>query len=672
MVGMAAASVIDDQTANAIRQAVAAASAGRIGDAVSIGERALAGGGEASALNAMLGSLQLRVGNLEAGIRHLRVANSARPTDAVIATNLANALAQNGDFATALEVLSEDIARGDPTMQLERLRGFVAQSAEEFNAAIAAYERVVAAVPDDWESWNNLGNALRQAGQFEASVTALDRAVQLNPSSQPVRFNYATALGSAGQLEEAEKQLRAMAEEFPNDAKPLTELHTLLKERGLEDDALEAIENAVQRDPSDVILWLGLASHRLGMLRNVAAEEAYRKAISIQPDNAAANIGLALCFELTNRTEDLARLVGEAERRGASATALNFIRAFDHRRAKRYAEGVAALEQVTDDIETPRRWHLMGQLQEGLGNYDEAFAAYSRMNAIQRDDLSQPEVRASHYRDVVRAQREALTSEWFSKWSDDPGEERPSPVFLVGFPRSGTTLLDTMLMGHPRIEVLEEEPTLRSATTLIRDFEELPTLDAHKLREARDAYFSTAGSLTPLAPGNVLIDKNPLSMNLLPYIRRLFPNAKIILAVRHPCDSVLSCHVTNFKLNDGMANFLRLETAAELYDLSFSYFEHAEQLLGMPVHRILYENVVENQERELRALLDFIGLEWSEEVLDHQATAKGRGRIKTASYAQVGQPIYKQAAGRWMNFRKHLEPVLPVLAPWIAKFGYDV
>jgi hypothetical protein len=121
-----------------------------------------------------------------------------------------------------------------------------------------------------------------------------------------------------------------------------------------------------------------------------------------------------------------------------------------------------------------------------------------------------------------------------------------------------------------------------------------------------------------------------------------------------------------------MPNFLRLDTAAELYDLSFIYFEKSRKLFDMPVHTITYENVVADPEGELRPLLGFLGLEWSDEVLDHQATAAKRGRIKTASYAQVAQPIYSQSAGRWLNFRKHLEPVLPVLEPWVRKFGYTL
>ena len=129
--------------------------------------------------------------------------------------------------------------------------------------------------------------------------------------------------------------------------------------------------------------------------------------------------------------------------------------------------------------------------------------------------------------------------------------------------------------------------------------------------------------------------------------------------------------MANFRLNDGMANFIRLDTAAELYDLSFRYYERVQSLMPMPTHQMVYESLVADRETELRGLFDFLGLDWHDAVLDHQETAKKRGRIKTASYAQVVEPIYTRSAGRWEKYRKHLEPVLTVLKPWIEKFGYS-
>jgi hypothetical protein len=121
-----------------------------------------------------------------------------------------------------------------------------------------------------------------------------------------------------------------------------------------------------------------------------------------------------------------------------------------------------------------------------------------------------------------------------------------------------------------------------------------------------------------------------------------------------------------------MASFLHLDTAAELYDLSFGLFEKARELLNPAVHVLTYEKLVEDRDAALRPLLEFLGLGWDDAVLDHESTARARGHIKTASYAQVVEPIYKRSAGRWQNYRRHLEPVLPVLEPWVAKFGYNL
>jgi tetratricopeptide (TPR) repeat protein len=670
---MTAASVLDDQTATAIREAMTAARMGRIPEAVNIGERALESGCDSAALNAMLGTLHCQTGDLDAGIRHLRAAREIQPSDPVIAANLATALAQQGKYEAALDSLPDEIARADQTMRLQRMRAYLAQHADDFQTAIPIYEAIVATVPDDWETWNNLGNARRLAGDVDGGLAALERAMEISPKSGPVRLNYATTLAAAGRADDAEHQLRRMVDDFPEEPRPLRELHGLMKGLGRDEAALEAIEEAVRRDPKDVELLMALAAHRLSMLHNEAAEADYRRVLEVKPDHDLAYLGLAAVFELSNRVDEMSKLVDDIETRGVGEHVLNFVRAMEHRRRGRFAEGLVALERVPEEIESARRYHLLGQLHEGAGNYDEAFEAFSRTNALQAQDPTQPVARASAYRDSLRAQIDLATPAWVKGWRDESrNSDRPSPVFLLGFPRSGTTLLDTMLMGHADVEVLEEEPTLMEAAKLLQPFDKLPTAEDEQIAKAREEYFRVAARHAPLAPGKLLVDKNPLSMNLLPIIHRLFPKARIILALRHPCDVILSCYAANFKLNDAMPNFLQLDTAAELYDLSFTYFEKTRALFDPPVHQAVYENVVTDRENELRKLLDFLGLEWSDSVLDHETTARNRGRIKTASYSQVGQPIYSQAAGRWTNFRKQMEPVLPILRPWAEKFGYSV
>jgi tetratricopeptide (TPR) repeat protein len=670
---MVTTSTIDDLTAGAIRQALTAASAGRLSEACTVGERALAHGGDVAALNAMLGMLRSKGGNHERAAEHLRAAHKARPLDPVIANNLANELIQLERQEEAYELLGDSLIAADRTGQLLKLRAFLAQMTDHFDVAVRDYEQVVAANPEDCESWNNLGNSYRGLPDNAAAVSALRRASEIDPQAAPIRLNFAMAMFAAGDWDGAEAELRRMAEDFPDDPNPLRELHGLLRQEGRDNEALEAIEAAVARSPDDVQLVLGLGSHLSYLVNPARAEGVYRRVLELDPDNAFAHLGIAMALEGMNRTAELTALVREAEEREVGSNALNFMRALDHRRHKRFAEGLAALELVPSDLESARRAHLHGQLSEGLGRYDEAFESYTTMNEIMSKDGKPPEERAAAYRAVLRDRIDEMTPEWVGRWREEAAkDDRPAPAFLVGFPRSGTTLLDTMLMGHPRIEVLEEEPTLHRAFDAFRDYEGMPEASDEQIQAARDAYFETAGKLTPLEPGNLLVDKNPLAMNAVPFILRLFPEAKIILALRHPLDVVLSCYVTNFRLNDGMANFVRLDTAAEMYDVSFTYLERTRALMAPPVHTVVYEKVVADRDRELRALFDFLGMDWHDAVLDHQTTALGRGRIKTASYSQVTEPIYNRSAGRWQKFRKHIEPIIPTLKPWIDKFGYEV
>jgi len=196
--------------------------------------------------------------------------------------------------------------------------------------------------------------------------------------------------------------------------------------------------------------------------------------------------------------------------------------------------------------------------------------------------------------------------------------------------------------------------------------------DEPKIRKARQRYFDAVTRVGGDLTAKVLVDKNPLHLMQVPLIHRLFPDARIILALRHPADVVLSCYFSNFRTTPSLMNFLRLDAAAEFYDLAFSMWERANELLPINAHTIVYEKLVDDPEAQLRGLADWLGIEWRDELLDHTGTAASRDFIATASYAQVTEPIYRRSVGRWEKYRKHLEPVLPVLRPWAEKFGYTI
>ena len=162
----------------------------------------------------------------------------------------------------------------------------------------------------------------------------------------------------------------------------------------------------------------------------------------------------------------------------------------------------------------------------------------------------------------------------------------------------------------------------------------------------------------------------PLNIIYVGEIVRIFPNAKFILAIRHPCDCVLSCFMQNFELNDAMANFLNLEDSAKLYDTTMSLWETYSKVFPINFHVIKYEDIVSNFDKSVEKLLNFLDLPWSENVKKFYKKAEVRGVISTPSYNQVSQPIYSKSIGRWKNYNKEISKIIPTLDPWIKRYKY--
>jgi hypothetical protein len=266
-----------------------------------------------------------------------------------------------------------------------------------------------------------------------------------------------------------------------------------------------------------------------------------------------------------------------------------------------------------------------------------------------------------------------VTRPWVRSWRKaKPRAQQTDPVFLIGFPRSGTTLLDTLLMGHPDVCVTEEKPMLSTVARALGGYGRLAGLRDGELDELRELYLSEAAKHVPSLDGRLLVDKQPFAMLEAPLIHRLFPSAKILFVLRHPCDVVLSCFITRFEPSAALANFTTLEGTAQLYDEMARFWEQCRTVMPLIVHQVRYERLVEDAEPELRALLAFLGLSWAERVLDNQSIGRERGFISTPSYSQVVEPLYDRSMGRWERYRLQMAPVLPLLAPWAERLGYQV
>jgi len=655
-------------------EAVQAASRGNFVRARTVAEGALEDGlGDPAAFHGFLGMICARSGDLSEATKHLEQAHSLRPQDITIACNLISLLMDQERDADALVAATAELMRKDESLRVARFRGFIAQKLEDFAAAAEAYEFVIAKQPEDFECWNNLGNARAGLGDHEKAVTALQRAIEIDPNAAPTRLNLVSALEALDRPEEAEAELIRAIDEFPEDARLPYRLYIFYKAQFKQEDALAALLKASDRDPNSADTWLKLGIEYGVMRRTVEAERAYKRTIELDPKELDAYLGLAIQYEHSNREDEFAPLIARAEANGLDAGALGFLRALEHRRAGQFAEGLEDLSKVPAEIEPERTAHIRATLLDRLGRSNAAFTAFEEAARLHQDNPTEPLRRAREFRDELRTEIDLLTPQWVSTWSKNRcASDQPDPVFLVGFPRSGTTLLDTILMGHPNVTVLEEQPPLNIVDNAIGGLAALPALDAESIAQARRHYFDEVHKIEDVPTSNLLIDKSPLFLQKVPLIQLLFPGARFILAMRHPCDVLLSCFMSNFRLNSAMSNFLRLEDAAQFYDLTFQHWQRSCKLLPTNVHVIKYENLVEDVEAEVRPLFDFLDLQWDSQVLDHQRTAKARGLITTASYSQVIEPIYKRASGRWTRYRENLEPVLPILKPWAQRYGYSL
>jgi len=265
-----------------------------------------------------------------------------------------------------------------------------------------------------------------------------------------------------------------------------------------------------------------------------------------------------------------------------------------------------------------------------------------------------------------------------ARWASGPApaaeaDGASAHVFLLGFPRSGTTLLEVALDGHPRVASLEEHELLTPGVLAFMheplDFESLLQADAGALQALRASYWRQVREAGAELKGRVFVDKHPLNTLKLPLIARLFPRAKILFAYRDPRDVVQSCFRRRFSMNPAMYQLLTLPGTAAFYDATMRLAEQARTLLGLAWQAVRYESLVDDLELQLRAVCEFLDLEWVPELTDFAARAQAREHA-TPSTAQLARGLNRAGIGHWRNYQDTLAPILPTLEPWVERLGY--
>ncbi|MGD9599426.1 MAG: sulfotransferase [Steroidobacteraceae bacterium] len=579
------------------------------------------------------------------------------------------------------------------------LRGATAHAHGRHDVAAREFRRLTRLEPDAPAHWLNFGTALRALGRYDEALAAYARAHALGGVTADFCFNVGLTHLDRLDFESARAVLAQGAALAPQDGEMRLQYAKACFESGHTDAGLAALDGW-QHLPlaAGAVAEIGQRLQGAGESGGAAAVIERLRAAGRASD-PGARLALVQMLERANRLDEaeaeMARLraalvlPGPAHASGPDlASGLAATEGRLAQRAGRHQDAIAHFEYALAlDAQPHRRHHELFPLArslDALGRHDEAWA---RLGEAHRSQVAQVRMAAPALA-VRGAPTFALAThatgpDDLAGWSDEgaPTAEA-SPVFIVAFPRSGTTLLEQVLDAHPDLCAMDEQPFLQRA---LEELDQaagggypvaLARVGSPELAAIRNRYLERAQRKAGLSPGRRfvdqrLVDKNPLNLLRLPAIRRLFPHSRILLAVRHPCDVLLSCHMQHFTAPEFALLSADLPSLASGYRRAFDGWYREQAALGPAVREVRYEALVRDFEREVRAIAAFLGLRWSDALLAPGAHARGKAWISTPSYARVVQPVDTRAIGRWRAYAQHFAPVLPLLAPYLGRWGYE-
>lgn len=537
--------------------------------------------------------------------------------------------------------------------------------------------------PQHAGAWFLLGSVLLDEGRADEALPCLQAAARLAPTHAGILRALGTAHFNRQQWQEAARQFDLALHHGPADAGLLNNFGVALKELGDSAAAIAIYRRALQLEPNDARIHNNLA---LALNREhdyAAAIEAYRRSTELDAKNAAVWTNLATLLEQTNRLDETEEVLARALQLEPHSARLALVAAKCLRRRGDTESAIARLQdafkQASLNSELARSLEFeLGRNYDLQGDYDEAYRHFKLGNRLTLAAWPELADGARAHLTELDQLLEVCTPAWLRALpTASPADQDLRTAFLVSFPRSGTTLMDTFLDAHPAVRVLEEEPCLAQVLERVRALPQrypqaVATLGAGQLAELRARYMAAVTPLAQPQAGMLVVDKNPFHSTHAAFIQRLLPGTRFIFALRHPCDVVLSCFMQPFGRNPVLANFVDLDTSAQVYRRVMDLWLRYRDVLPLKVHELRYEQLVADTRSSLQALLEFLGLAWSEELADHTAHAQRRGRIYTPSYHQVIRPVYGDAVNRWQRYQGHFGGVLDLLRPYAQHFGYRI
>ena len=649
--------------------------------------------------HSILGVVLNAQGNPKEGIASLKRAVKLAPKVASYRSNLGEIQRQSGNVADAIVSLQEAIDLDPKNSQAYNNLGITRFDSNNFEEAIESYRKAIELNPEFAEANNNLGNALRRLGKFDEAMEAYQNALAYREKYPEAYNNLGTLLRDLGKNDQAEHSLRKALQQNPAYLDAHNNLAALYFQERRDVDALRELSEALKLAALDKRALILTARIQIRRTNFVAAEQACRMVLKDDPENAEALTVLGQVMHEIDRYEDsLEYLEKAAELAPRNPETANFLGVA--------LKSVGRLEEARDQILkgiqlSPAMYGAYANLND-LVDFSKEKELFERLETIMEaasksnadymlplhfayakalDDNGQHEKALEHYIAGGKLKRKLLdykeeeTLQFFEDIKEAfpakifkdrpyPGNPTPRPLFIVGMPRSGSTLVEQILASHPDVygagevkyfsqmlhKLRDRFPSLSKYPTMVKE------LKPNHYKLVADGYekalFQNAGN------AKIVTDKLLTNYFFVGLLHLMFPNAHFINTRRDPVDSSLSAFTKLFK--DDMPHSYDMRELGRYYRQYDSLMKHWEKVLPKGVMKVVeYENVVANTEEEARSIIEFLGLEWDEQVLEFH---KSKRPVKTASVAQVRKPIYKTAVKRWKKYGKGLQPLIDTIA----------
>ena len=695
MIGAYMSSVLNSDTLSiteALSRAHAHWNAGQANQAEQYCQRILAAWpGQADALH-LLGLMAHAYGNLDLAITHLRQACMAPRAPAIYSSNLAEMCRQKGLLAEGEEAAQRAVAMDPSLVPGWSNLGILLQEAGKLEQSLACLERVVALTPDAPEAHNNLANTCRRLNRLDRAERHYRQALALYPNYAEAHSNLAFLLTAQGQYDQAAAEARLAIELNPRLVDAYLNLADVDITRHRYRAALQTLDALHVFAPQHLAGLIARAKTLKQLERTDEALEFARQAVALAPYSAEAHLALALVLQARGETDEAlaqfeqaatlpgsiaeealngrATLLMESGRKEEAMAAFDraleafpgSVRVLTSRAdAKTFKAGdpdVAAIEALLAEGERrslPDQTSAHFALGKAYLDMGDAVRAFSHLNTANRQKRSTFRYDSAATDRWMRGIADTFAPALFERLRR-VGAPSELPVFIVGMPRSGTSLVEQILASHSQVFGAGELSALRLVIESHGLFPDLlHSMTAETAQHLGRAYLDR---IEPLASAHLrLIDKMPGNFLYAGLIPLILPGARLIHCRRDPVDTCLSCYTKQFGGEQQFA--YDLTELGEFYTGYQRLMDHWAQVL--PADRYLqvdYESVVEDLEGEARRLVDFLGLPWEDACLQFHTN---RRVVRTASVNQVRQPIYKTSRGRWHAYAEHLRPLLDAL-----------